>query len=152
MEKRVLLSFISPKLIAGADSYWKIPLLPHCMERKQHLCNLPPQPGLIAANALEPTFAGYRMDAYRRLPEVWAPAPPDIWTDLHMWRKFLRRDDMRFGTRIAITGLHFATDTRPTMSLEQRAAENKAWFERIRDPVQRDAIAREALRGLNFPG
>ena len=36
------------------------------------------------------TAAGYRLDAYRQLPEGWAPAPLGIWTDLHMWRKFLR--------------------------------------------------------------
>ena len=29
----------------------------------------------------------HRMDFYRKLPLGWHPAPPDTWTDLHMWRK-----------------------------------------------------------------
>lgn len=101
-------------------------------------------------NAFGPTFAGYRLDAYRRLPEGWAPAPPDIPTDLHMWRKFLSRDDMTFATRIAITGLHFPTSRREDMTLEQRVAENGTWWERVQDPKQRDAIAQDALRDLVY--
>lgn len=102
-------------------------------------------------NFFSPTFAGYRLDAYRRLPEGWTPAPPDVWTDLYMWRKFLRRDDMSFATGDAITALHFPASARAHMALDQRAAENKAWFERARDPSQREMIIGEALRSLSAP-
>src|SRR5438477_1043186 len=44
------------------------------------------------------TFAGYRLDAYRRLPEGWSASPPGFWPDLWMWRKFFRISEFRFGT------------------------------------------------------
>ena len=53
------------------------------------------------------TDVAYSMDAYRRLPEGWAPAPPDIWTDLHMWRKFLRCEGLRFAALFKTTTLFF---------------------------------------------
>src|SRR4051794_1262915 len=50
-------------------------------------------------NCFGPTNCGYRLAAYRSLAEGWAPAPPDVWSDLHMWRKFLQRDDLTFASR-----------------------------------------------------
>jgi glycosyltransferase involved in cell wall biosynthesis len=91
------------------------------------------------------SVAGYRLDAYRRLPEGWAPAPKGIWTDLHMWRKFLRCPGVTAGTRVAITSLQFATPQRKDLTLEARGDENRCWFERIRDPAQRDTISQEVL-------
>ena len=55
-----------------------------------------------AFNFFGPSAAGYRLSAYRRLSVGWSPAPPDLWTDLYMWRKFLVREDFTFGTAFAI--------------------------------------------------
>jgi glycosyltransferase involved in cell wall biosynthesis len=92
-----------------------------------------------------PTFAGYRLESYRRLPVGWSPAPKQLATDLYMWRKFLCRADMTFATRFVVTGLHMAAALHSEMSLEQRATENRLWFERIQDPAARDEITREVL-------
>ena len=51
------------------------------------------------------SFAGYRMAACRQLPEGWVPAPPYIWTDLFMWRKFLSLDGAKFATRADARGM-----------------------------------------------
>ena len=88
------------------------------------------------------------MDAYRALPEGWAPAPPDIWTDLHMWRKLLAMDKLTFATRAAVTALKFAAPARRDMPLEQRAQEIRGYLERIRDPRQREEIVQAAWRSL----
>ena len=66
-------------------------------------------------------LAGYRLSAYRQLAEGSTPAPPDLWTDLHMWRKFLSHGQLTPGTRFAIQSATFAMYARIGRSLEQRA-------------------------------
>lgn len=77
-------------------------------------------------NFFGPSCAGYRLSAYRRLPVGWSPAPPDLWTDLHMWRKFLVRWDITFGTRFAVQSVKLSAGTRTDMSLEAREREHRA--------------------------
>lgn len=95
-----------------------------------------------------PTVTGYRLDAYRSLPEGWSPGPPELWNDLNMWRKFLRADGLRFGSRVAVTSLKFGAYPRAALSWDDRIAEIRAWAERIGDPLQCEAIAQEALLRL----
>jgi glycosyltransferase involved in cell wall biosynthesis len=101
-----------------------------------------------AYNRFGPTFAGYRLDTYRRLPEGWAPAPPTTATDLHMWRKFLRCAGLRHGTRMAITAIHFPTPGREHMSLEDRARENHLWLTRLRETREREMVVHMAWRSI----
>lgn len=99
-------------------------------------------------NTFGPTSAGYRLAAYRRLPDGWSPAPPEVWTDLHMWRKFLRCDGLLFATRYAVTGLHFAAAARPGMILDERVAENRLWQARLADAAGCQALVRAAWDSL----
>jgi glycosyltransferase involved in cell wall biosynthesis len=78
-----------------------------------------------AWNFFGPSCAGYRLSAYRCLPIGWSPAPPDVWTDLHMWRKFLQRQDLTFGTRFSVQGVKLSAGTRGDMPLDDRAAEHR---------------------------
>lgn len=94
------------------------------------------------------SVCGYRLDAYRRLPEGWAPGPKGLWPDLHMWRKFLCRDDLKFGTRMAVTALVLATKFRNDMSLEERARESHKWLDRISDEIERAKIVESAWRSV----
>ncbi|WP_299324156.1 glycosyltransferase [Parasphingopyxis sp.] len=110
-------------------------------------------------NFFGPSACGYRRTAYHRLEEGWSPAPEDIWTDLFMWRKFLRLDGIRCATRHEIGVITMPTPYRLQMSLEERAAENRAMLTRVQDRRQRDdlvqAIRRDAAREyfhLRFPG
>lgn len=94
------------------------------------------------------SFAGYRLESYRQLPERWAPAPLDIWTDLFMWRKFLSMQGFVFATRAAVTALHFAAPERHGSTLDQRQDENRRFLERIRNPRTRKDIVEAALHSL----
>lgn len=100
-------------------------------------------------NTLGDTVTGYRLAAYRRLPEGWAPPPEMAWPDLKMWRKFLRREDLTFGTRAAVTALVFQDYYhRPGMTLEDRRLEVQRWYEDLRDPARCAEIVQEAWRSL----
>jgi hypothetical protein len=92
------------------------------------------------------SVCGYRLDAYRRLPDGWAPGPKGLWPDLNMWRKFLRRDDLRFGTRMAVTALVLASKFRTHMSLDERAQDCRKWLDRILDERERAKIVKSAWR------
>lgn len=94
------------------------------------------------------SFGAYRLAAYRRLPVGWSPAPPGLWTDLHMWRKFLARGDMVCATRMTVAALSFLAPLRQAMSLDERAAENRRWAERVRDARERAGIVDLAWRSL----
>jgi glycosyltransferase involved in cell wall biosynthesis len=94
------------------------------------------------------SFGAYRLAAYRRLPVGWSPGPPGLWSDLHMWRKFLARGDMVFATRMTVAALCLLGPLRQAMSLDERAAENRRWSERLRDPRERAAIAEAAWRSV----
>jgi glycosyltransferase involved in cell wall biosynthesis/outer membrane murein-binding lipoprotein Lpp len=97
------------------------------------------------------SVCGYRLDAYRRLlPEAWTPGPKGLWPDLNMWRKFLRRDDLEFGTRMAVTALVLAGGFRVEMSFEERTRESRKWLDRIFDEAERAKIIESAWRsGVN---
>jgi len=107
-------------------------------------------------NFFGPTFAAYRLDAYRALPEGWAPAPPFVPTDLHMWGKFLARPGLRAATRYAFTALHFATPERREWPLERREREMADWARRIAQPGSaeriRQAVLHHALVERQDPG
>lgn len=96
--------------------------------------------------------AGYRLDAYRRLPEGWVPSPAGLPPDLLMWRKFLRRDDMTYGTRMAITALVFWSGYRRHMSLEDRERETSHWYHRLLDADGRKEIVQSAWKSLVVHG
>ena len=97
-------------------------------------------------NIFGPTVAGYRLDAYRSLPQRWSPAPPDFPSDLFMWRKFLAQGGLRFGARIAVTSLKFSNSSRAGWSIEQRREELAAWVARLSIPGEHERIVQAALR------
>ncbi|MEQ8327414.1 glycosyltransferase family 2 protein [Parvibaculum sp.] len=88
------------------------------------------------------SFGAHRMDAYRRLPEGWAPAPQGIWTDLHMLRKWLSAPGMRFATSPLVTGLNFPAETWRDNPKQQQQAEQNIWYELFKDPAMVKAIRR----------
>ena len=94
------------------------------------------------------SFCGHRLDAYRRLPEGWAPAPVGMYNDLHMWRKFLRVNEFKFGTRKVITAITLPGHLREHMSLEERAQESRAWLARALSAEGRTKIVEAAVSDL----
>ncbi len=101
-------------------------------------------------NFFGPAVASYRLSAYRGLPVGWAPAPPDVWTDLHMWRKFLRVDGLTFATRFVIEAVKFSAAGREDMSLKARREEIRSFAGTIAGQDERDALREAVFRaGLN---
>jgi succinoglycan biosynthesis protein ExoW len=103
-------------------------------------------------NLCGPTVVGYRLAAYRGLPEGWTPAPDDVPTDLHMWRKFMRDDRLTKGTRFAVKSVAFPTPQRLGWSLDRRATEIAAYAARLQDSDMRRNIAAECFRAFFTAG
>lgn len=76
-------------------------------------------------NFFGPSVAGYRLAAYRRLVHGWEPAPPDLWSDLYMWRAFLDTPGLRLATRFSVQGVSLPAAERTDADLAERAAESR---------------------------
>jgi succinoglycan biosynthesis protein ExoW len=85
-------------------------------------------------NLFGPSTAGYRLEAYRALPVGWSPAPEDIWTDLHMWRRFLSFDGITANTRYSVQCIKITDSRRREMTLEERFEETKSLAEKYASP------------------
>jgi GalNAc5-diNAcBac-PP-undecaprenol beta-1,3-glucosyltransferase len=79
----------------------------------------------------------HRMDFYRKLPLGWHPAPPDTWTDLHMWRKLLSHEAVDPLTLFDPTVLVFPTPARAGWTLQERTRELEAWMPKILETDRR---------------
>jgi hypothetical protein len=90
------------------------------------------------------SVCGYRLDAYRRLSQGWGPAPPDVWTDLHMWRRFFRTEGLTFGTRMSITAIVLADHLRRHSPIEERIRANQDAWRRVADARERAKIVQAA--------
>lgn len=101
-----------------------------------------------AWNFFGPSFAGYRLEAYRSLPEGWSPAPQNIPTDLHMWRKFLRHDGLRVGTRFSIQGAKFSAFQRAEKTIEERQLEHGRLVAQLSTPEGRREFRAKAFAEL----
>lgn len=102
-------------------------------------------------NRISLTGAAHTLEAYRRLPHGWRPAPADVWTDLHMWRQFLELPGFEARTGTKVTALHFPDPKRRHLSDEERESELARWWTRSRAPgfqEELDRHAAEAVRRL----
>jgi Glycosyl transferase family 2 len=90
------------------------------------------------------SVCGYRLDAYRRLSQGWGPAPPDVWTDLHMWRRFFCTEGLTFGTRMSITAIVLADHLRQHSPIEERIKANQDAWRRVADARERAKIVQAA--------
>lgn len=99
-------------------------------------------------NLFGPTAAGYRLSTYRSLPSGWGPAPEEIWTDLHMWRKFLSRPGISVGTRFVLTSIHLLTSARSGRSDAERVEEMRHYSRLIQSRDQRESLEQQLFRRL----
>jgi hypothetical protein len=90
-----------------------------------------------ASNFIGLCNAGHTLAAYRSLDHGWQPAPPDVPTDLFMWRRFLANPAIPTRSGGRPTALHFAAARRREMSPAQRLEELARWSSRLADPVWR---------------
>jgi len=78
--------------------------------------------------------AAHTMAFYRDLPVGWSPAPTNMPTDHHMWKKFLSSDKCRAVTGSMPTVWNFPKPFRKEWSEEQRCRELELWFSRLTNP------------------
>ena len=81
-------------------------------------------------------------------PKAGLPTPPGVWIDLHMWRKFLARNDMKVGTRMAITAVVLMNVMRKKKSMKTRARESERWFNRVSNESERAKLVEAAWRSI----
>jgi glycosyltransferase involved in cell wall biosynthesis len=91
-------------------------------------------------NIFGPSVVGHTLSVYRRLPEAWAPAPPGVPTDLHMWRKWIRAEGVRFVSSSDVTTLHIPRSLRGDQEYDTALREANYWRITFRDPVMRQAL------------
>ncbi len=84
-------------------------------------------------NAIALTGAAHTIEAYRRLPHGWRPAPEGTPTDLHMWRQFLELPEFVGVSGARLTHLHFASHWRRSMDDSARVDELARWWARMSD-------------------
>ena len=94
-------------------------------------------------NAISLTGAAHTFDFYRRLPHGWRPAPPGVWTDLHMWQQLVAVPGFRGRTACRVTHLHLADTQRLDKLVTERVAELGYWWNRIHEPGFAEALAKE---------
>jgi glycosyl transferase family 2 len=85
-------------------------------------------------NFIPLSCAAHTMALYRRLPFGWRTSPPDVWTDLHMFRQILAVPDCRAESGSRMTVLHFPSPPRHDWTMTQRVAELASWSQRLSDP------------------
>ena len=85
-------------------------------------------------NFIPLSAAAHTLTAYRSLAVGWSPAPVDVWTDLHMWRKFLAAPGLRFASGGRPTVVHFPSPFRTEMTPHDRLDEMRSWWERLQMP------------------
>lgn len=102
-------------------------------------------------NIMGPTVVGHRVDAYRRLPQGWAPSPESVPSDLHMWRKWIAAEGVRYASRPVVTTLHAARGQREAQAPDSRVNEQDFWRYAFRDPAMRDALRKFATVANGAP-
>lgn len=82
---------------------------------------------------------------YRRLPEGWRPAPPDIYTDRYMWMQIVGTPGCRAVTSLHPTGLGFSSAMRKQVPLPDRVREMSYWAEAIQDAERLQRLREDIL-------
>jgi glycosyltransferase involved in cell wall biosynthesis len=86
-------------------------------------------------NHMPLSVAGHTIGAYRRLATGWSTSPPDIWSDLYFYRRFLAEDWVRARSVNDVTCLVFPSPNRRGVQPAERARELGQWAARLADPA-----------------
>jgi GalNAc5-diNAcBac-PP-undecaprenol beta-1,3-glucosyltransferase len=106
---------------------------------------------LAGENFFGLSFAGHRLDSYRKLNEGWSPGPKEVPSDLNMWQKWLRAEDMRLASLRSVTGLNFPKPLRHGQSQSGTQYERDFWLRFFRMPAARIALtSRVPVDGSDF--
>lgn len=99
---------------------------------------------LAGENHVPLSAMAHTLSAYRRLAVGWSPAPAHVYTDVHMWQKFLAVGYRLAGVAVP-TVVHFPSNLRIGWPQEFRRQELSWWARRIAtDPAE---VRKELLDG-----
>jgi glycosyltransferase involved in cell wall biosynthesis len=98
-------------------------------------------------NRIPLATAGHTLDAYRQLSSGWQPAPPEVYSDLFMWQRFISSPWCRMASGKRATVLHFPSVQRADWPIDRRCSELDRWLARIRDPAWRRDFVPDAVEG-----
>lgn len=90
----------------------------------------------------------HTLDAYRRLPVGWRPAPSRFPTDLYFWLQFLDQGWCRYASIPRHTMFHFSSALRKEDDLAKRLRELTEWSKKLEEPEFRGSIVRSALQQI----
>jgi glycosyltransferase involved in cell wall biosynthesis len=102
-------------------------------------------PKIALGNRMGLSTGAHTLAIYRRLPEGWRPAPPDVFTDQHMWRQILAMPGCRAISGYRPTGVGFSSLLRRQTPLEEREREMARWAAVIADPAGLRGLREEIL-------
>jgi len=91
---------------------------------------------------------GHRLDAYRKLPDGWMPAPSHMASDLHFWLQFLYQPWCRYVSHKWPEVMHLSSDSRREFDGLQRVDEIAHWWRNVQTAQQRAAIVRQSMSPL----
>jgi len=91
---------------------------------------------------------GHRLDAYRKLPDGWMPAPSHMASDLHFWLQFLYQPWCRYISHKWPEVLHLSSVSRRELDGLQRVDEIARWWSNVQTAQQRAAIVRRSMTPL----
>jgi hypothetical protein len=118
----------SPHFFVGLDG--RPTVIPIALDRPTYQAHLMRN----VWNAIGLTGAAHTLEAYRRLPVGWSPAPPGIATDLHMWQQFLRLPGFRGVSGRRLTALTFPDPIWSREPLDLRVDALRRWSEILLGP------------------
>lgn len=85
-------------------------------------------------NSVSLTGVTHTRESYLRLPHGWRPAPADRWADHYMWEQYFRLAGFLGRTLPLATTAKFEQSCRDDMTDVQRAAEIRAFADRMAVP------------------
>jgi hypothetical protein len=82
-------------------------------------------------NHMPLSISGHTLEAYQRLETGWSSSPPEIWSDLYFYRRFLAEEWVQARSVTEVTCVNFPSSLRRDAAPAERAAELGAWAERL---------------------
>ena len=89
------------------------------------------------------SFGAHTRKLYQQLSYGWRTTPPDVNTDVYMWRQFLINKKCKPLSIQKPTGLHFADPPRKIWSTLQRNKELARWYKDISNDKIRSRLVEE---------
>lgn len=103
---------------------------------------------LVQLGRISLSNVGHTLDLYQNLPFGWRSTPKNEYTDVYMWKQFMRHPGCIAFSEIDPTILYFKRGDYPGTSVIQREQELSFWFPIICDPIKLNELKHKAIKGM----